>query len=218
MGTVSAPRDPWSDPATETEAGAPYAGPPPTAPSWTARSGGWTPPVAPSGVPWPQPWPPPPPRPQRPGQVIGAAVLVLVQAAAVALATAYLRLLGSVFSMAAGQPGFPAGGRALAAQAGTLAVVQLVSVLVLVAAGVLALTRRGPLSRWALVGAAALQLALAAWWAVRLLTAFDTGTGAFLVLVLLFAAAPAAALGLAVSRSARAWSAGTPDGGTTPHR
>ena len=218
VGTVSDPRDPWSDPATQTEAGVPYDGPPPTAPYPPARYGGWAPPVAPYGAPWPQPWPPAPRPPQRPGQVIGAAVLAFVQAAAVALATAYLQLLGSVFAMAAGQPGFPADGAALAAEAGTLAAVQLVSVVVLVAAGVLALTRRGPLSRWALVGAFALQLALAAWWAVRLLTAFDTGRGVFLVLVLALAAAPAVALGLAVGRPARAWFASTSDGGTTPHR
>ena len=209
---MSAPPNPWSDPATETEAGAPYAGPPPTTmPYWTAP--GWPPPS-----PWPQPWPPVPRRPQRPGQVVAAAMLALVQAAAVALATAYLQLLVAVFAMAADQPGFPADGADLVAEAGTVAAVQLVSVVVLVAAGVLALTRRSPLSRWALVGAFALQLALAAWWAVRLLTAFDTGRGVFLVLVLALAAAPAVALGLAVGRPARAWFAGTSDGGTTPHR
>ena len=220
MDPVTPHPSPWSDPATETEPGAPYAGPPPTAPYPPARYGGWAPPVAP----WPPLWPPAatrppaPPRPQRPGQVIAAAVLAFVQAAAVALATAYLRLLGSVFAMAAAQPGFPADGAALAAEVGALAVVQLVSVAVLVAAGVLALARRSPLSRWALVAAFALQLALAAWWAVRLLTAFDTGRGVFLVLVVCFAAAPAVALGLTVGRPAREWFAGSPDGGTTPHR
>lgn len=218
MDPVTPYPSPWSDPATETEPGAPYAGPPPTAPYPPARYGGWAPPVGPYGAPWPPPWPPAPRRPQRPGQVIGAAVLAFVQAAAVALATAYLQLLGSVFAMAASQPGFPADGAALAAEAGTLAVVQLVSVVVLVAAGVLALTRRSPLSRWALVGAFGLQLALAAWWGVRLLTAFDTGRGVLLVLVLALAAAPAVALGLAVGRPARAWFAGASDRGTPPHR
>ena len=61
-------------------------------------------------------------------------------------------------SVSADQPGFPADGAALVAEAGTVAAVQLVSVVVLVAAGVLALTRRSPLSRWALVGAFALGL------------------------------------------------------------
>jgi hypothetical protein len=232
---VGAHRDPWSDPATETEPGAPYAGPPPTAPyrpaaeGWPGPAGpypqasphpwphawppAWPPPSPP---PWPHPWPPAPARPQRPGQVVGAAVLALVQAAGVAVATAYVQLLGAVFSMAAGQPGLPAGGAALAAEAGTLAVVQLVSVVLLVAGGVLALVRRSPLARWTLVAAAALQLALAAYWAVRLLAVLDAGVAP--VLVLVFAAAPAVALGLAVGRPARAWFAGGPDAGSAAHR
>jgi hypothetical protein len=210
--TGAAP-NPWSDPATETRPGAPYAGPPPTTmPYWTAPGR----PPTPYGTAWPQPWPPAPSRPQRPGQVIGAAVLGFVQAAGVAVATAYLQLLGSVFSMAADAPGFPGGGAALAAEAGTLAVVQLVSIVLLVAGGVLALTRRSTLARWTLVAGLALQLALAAYWAVRLLTVL--GAGVFPVLVLCFAAAPAVALGLAFSGPARAWFAGSPDGGTTPHR
>lgn len=218
VDAVSSPPDPWSDPATQTEPGAPYAGPPPTTP-YRPAPGGWPGQAAPYAQPWPQawpqPWPPPPVRPGRPGQVVGAAVLAFVQAAAVALATAYLQLLGSVFSLAADQPGFPADGAALAAEAGTLAVVQLVSVVVLVAGGILALTRRSPLARWTLVAAFALQLALAAYWAVRLLTVL--GAGVLPVLVLFLAAAPAVALGLAVGRPARAWFADSPDG-RSPHR
>ena len=217
---MSTPPNPWSDPATETHPGPPYAGPPPTTP-YRPAPWGW-PPVAAYGAPWPppwtQPWPPVPSRPQRPGQVIAAAVLAFVQAAGVALATAYLQLLTTVFSMAAGGPGFPADGAALAAEAGVLGVVQLGSVLVLVLGGVLALTRRSAPARWTLVAALALQLALAAYWAVRLLGAFDSRPGVLLVLVLFFAAAPAVALGLTVGRPARAWFAGGRDGGTAPHR
>ncbi len=201
---------PWSDPATETEPGAPYAGPPPTLPYRT--------PAVPHAAPWPQPWPPAPARPQRPAQVIAAAVLVLVQAAGVALASAYLQLLGSVFSMAADEPGFPADAAALAAEAGVLAVVQLVSVVVLVVAGVLALTSRRPLARWALGAACALQLALAGYWAARLLGAFGSASGLLPLVVLCAAAAPAVALGLSVGRPARAWFGGDPAGGTSPHR
>ena len=98
MGAVSTPPNPWSDPATETEPGAPYAGPPPTTP-YRSAPGGWPGQAAPYAQAWPQPWPqpwPPPARRGRPGQVIGAAVLAFLQAAAVALATAYLQLLGSV--------------------------------------------------------------------------------------------------------------------------
>ena len=202
------PPNPWSDPATETEPGAPYAGPPPTTP-YRPTPGDWPGQAPPYAQAWPQPWTPPavrPGRPGRPGQVIGAAVLAFVQAAAVALATAYLQLLGSVFSLAADQPGFPADGAALAAEAGTLGVVQLVSVVVLVAGGVLALLHRSPLARWTLAAAFALQLALAAYWAVRLLTVL--GAGVLPVLVLFFAAAPAVALGLSVNRAARAWFTG----------
>lgn len=228
VGAVSAP-DPWSDPATETEPGVPYAGPPPTTPyrpfpvGWPGQAAphaqAWPQPWPPAQAwpqPWPQAWPPAPSRPRRPGQVVGAAVLAFVQAAAVTLATAYLQLLGSVFSMAADEPGFPADGAALAAEVGTLAVVQLVSVLVLVVGGVLALVRRAPLARWTLVAAFALQLALAAYWAVRLLTVL--GAGVVPLLTVSFAAAPAVALGLAVGRPARAWFAGAPDRGSTPHR
>jgi hypothetical protein len=220
MDPVSAQPSPWSDPATETQPGAPYAGPPPTTPYRPAP--GWTLP-APYGTAWPhpgwpQPWPPAGARPQRPGQVIAAAVLAFVQAAVVALATAYLQLLGTVFSMAAGEPGFPADGAALAAEAGVLSLVQLVSVVLLVAAGVLALTRRRAVVRWALAAAFALQLALTAYWAARLLGAFGSASGVLLFLVVCFAAGPAVALGLSVGRPARAWFASSPDGGTTPHR
>ena len=220
MDPVSAQPSPWSDPATETQPGAPYAGPPPTTPYRPAP--GWTLP-APYGTAWPhpgwpQPWPPAGARPQRPGQVIAAAVLAFVQAAVVALATAYLQLLGTVFSMAAGEPGFPADGAALAAEAGVLSLVQLVSVVLLVAAGVLALTRRRAVVRWALAAAFALQLALTAYWAARLLGAFGSAPGVLLFLVVCFAAGPAVALGLSVGRPARAGFAGRPDGRTTPHR
>jgi hypothetical protein len=150
--------------------------------------------------------------------VIAAAVLAFVQAAGVALATAYLQLLGTVFSMAAGEPGFPADGAALAAEASVLSLVQLASVVLLLTAGVLGLVSRRPVARWTMVAAFALQLSLAAYWAARLLSVLDQGAGVLAALVLGFAAAPAVALGLAVGRPARAWFVGSPDGGTTPHR
>ena len=126
---MSTQPSPWSDPATETEPGAPYAGPPPTTMPYRVPA---APHAGPWPQPWPQPWPPESARPQRPGQVIAAAVLCFVQAAGVALATAYVQLLGAVFSMAAGEPGFPADGAALAAEASALSLVQLVSVVLLV--------------------------------------------------------------------------------------
>ncbi|SNS47985.1 hypothetical protein SAMN06893096_104297 [Geodermatophilus pulveris] len=145
-------------------------------------------------------------------------MLVLVQAAGVALVTAYLQLLASVLSAAVGRPGFPAGAAVLVAEAGTLAVVQLVSVVLLVTAGALALATRRPVARWSLVAASGLQLALAAYWAVRLVALLDGGAAVLALLVVVAAAAPAAALGLSVGAPARAWFAGSPTGGGPPHR
>ncbi|MGY1638087.1 hypothetical protein ACI78V_15685 [Geodermatophilus sp. SYSU D00742] len=217
---MSAPRDPWSDPATQTEQGAPYAGPPPTAavPPWMGppygAPGDWSPygatpygaPYAPYGM----PWPPPPAGPRRPGQVVAAAVLAFVQAAGVAVASAYVFLVASLFTLADGEPGFPGDGRALAAEATVLAAVQIVSVVALVVGGVMVLSRRSRAARRTLVAALGLQVALAVYWAVRLMAFLGQVPGADPSAVLLFgvfcfAVAPAVALGLSAGRSAREW-------------
>ncbi|MGY1689636.1 hypothetical protein [Geodermatophilus sp. SYSU D01105] len=224
---MTEPRSPWSDPATETEPGAPYAGPPPTAPAWTPQYGappaygalpahGWP---APYGTPWAVP----PRGPRRPGQVVAAAVLAFVQAGVVALASAYVFLLASVFTLAEGEVGFPADAGALATEATTVAGVQLASVVALVVAGVLALNRRSAAARWTLVAALAVQVALAAYWWLRLegLSGAAIGSGpsaVVLVGILCFAAPPAVALGLANSRPARVWFAGAPEEGAAPSR
>ncbi|MFW3169043.1 hypothetical protein [Geodermatophilus sp. CPCC 206100] len=219
---MSAP-DPWSDPRTETEHGPPYAGPPPTAPvpPWGQPYG------APPGYGWPAPygapWPPAPTGPRRPGQVIAAAVLAFVQAAAVAFASAYVVLLASLFSLGGGEAGFPADGSGLATEATVLAFVQVASVVALVVGGIMALNRRSPAARWTLVGALAVQLALAAYWAVRLVALLEGAVGPDPSAVLLFgvfcfAAAPAVGLGLLCSRSARAWFAGASGAAVPPHR
>ncbi|MGY1594603.1 hypothetical protein ACI79D_21730 [Geodermatophilus sp. SYSU D00708] len=215
---MSTPRDPWSDPATETEPGAPYAGPPPTAPAWVppgygAPAYGW--PVA-----YGPPWPVVPRGPRRPGQVIAAAVLAFVQAGVVAFASAYVFLLASVFSLAEGEPGFPADADALATEATAVAAVQIGSVVALVVTGIVALNRRGAVARWALVAALALQLALAAYWWARL-DGLSEAVGpdpsaVALFGVACFAAGPAVALGLVSSRPAREWFASRE--GTAPDR
>ncbi|RBY74484.1 hypothetical protein DQ238_21840 [Geodermatophilus sp. TF02-6] len=228
---MSTPPSPWSDPTTPTEPGDPYPGRPATAPpSWGPPAGissGW-PVYAPHGHPWAAgpygvPWLPGPAAPRRPGQLVAAAVLAFVQAAVVALASAYVFLLGSLVALAAGEPGFPADGQALATEATVVAAVQVGSVVALVVGGVVALNRRTPAARWMLVAALGLQLVLAGYWAVRLLVLLDDAVGpdpsaALLPGVLCFATAPAVALGLAVSRSVREWSTGDPGAGAAPSR
>ncbi|SFL18204.1 hypothetical protein [Geodermatophilus ruber] len=230
---MSGPVDPWSDPAGGTGAGAPYAGPPVTAPasSWgTPAPYGWPPaspygaapygwpPAGPYGMPWP-----PQGGPRLPGQVIAAAVLAFVQAGVVALTSAYVFLLASVFTLAAAEPGFPGDGEALATEASVLAALQVVSVIVLVAGGILALNRRSPGARRTLLAALGAQVALALYWAVRLLALAEGAVGSnpsavLLFAVFCFAAAPAVGLGLLVGRPAREWFGGTPGEGTTQHR
>ena len=108
---TGAPRDPWSDPTTPTEPGAPYVGPPPTAPyaSPAPYPGGYPMPYgqpAPYGQPpygYPALWGPPP-GPRRLGQVVAAAVLSFVQAAVVGFASLYLWMFLSIGSIAAPPP------------------------------------------------------------------------------------------------------------------
>ncbi|SHH30813.1 hypothetical protein [Geodermatophilus nigrescens] len=209
------PASPWSDPATETEPVA-YAGPPVSAPPPQPYPGGWAPP----GYGWPpQQWPaygpPAPARPRRPGQVVAAAVLSFVQAAAVALSSAYLLLLASTFGFLATEFGGDAQADALVTEATVVTVVQLLSAVALVVGGVLVLNRRGR-GTWAtLVAALGVQLALSLYWVVRLSTldGFSddvVGPAAVLVVgVLFFTAAPAVALGLLLVGPVRRWAAGT---------
>ena len=104
-------------------------------------------------------------------------------------------------------PGDAAG---LAAEGTALVVVQLVAAAVLVVGGILALARRTrPV--WLLLGAAlAVQLLLALYWSVRVVALLSDlpgpdPTGVFLAGTFAFAAAPAVALGLLLSRPARRW-------------
>src|SRR3954451_20025032 len=120
---------PWADPTTPTQPGAPYQGPPPTAPpSGSPPQYGLAPPAgrpargppppappcgyppqygyaAPYGQPgygYPPPWGPVPPnRPQRPGPVITSAVLAFVQAGVVLIASLYVWFITSMVGLAA---------------------------------------------------------------------------------------------------------------------
>jgi hypothetical protein len=224
-------RDPWADPATQTEPGAPYAGPPPThppaAPPYGGGPYGWPsygpgpygPPAhgpAPYGPPYgyPAPWGPVPPRgATRPGQVITSAVLAFVQAAMVLIASLYVWFFASLVDVVAAdspETFTPATASALATEGRVLALVQLVSAILLVLAGTLALSRRTrPIWRL-LVVAHAVQVLLSVYWAVRLVMLVDepAGSGAegpLIMLTLVFAAAPLVGLGMVLLGAGRRW-------------
>jgi hypothetical protein len=217
---VTAPRDPWADPATAIRDGDPYPGPPTTGPagpaSWPqapAWPHGSTPGYG-AGYGWPPPYQgypawgwAPPPRSGRPGQVIAAAVLALVQAGLVLFASLYLYLIVSVVGFVEDQAGVaPVGSAALVAEGRTLLVLQLASVVLLVVAGVLALNRRRRSAWWTLVAAHAVQVVLAVYWVVRFSALSDTGAGQPLAaFALFFLAGPAVAVGLLVAGPARRW-------------
>ena len=220
---MTGPRpDPWADPRTETETGAPYAGPPVTgpAPAWPPSgygppAGYGAPPYGYGGHPQPSPawgWPGPPPAPRRPGQVIAAAVLAFVQAAMVLIASIYVFMFAALAELAAGTPGFSRSrSEELALEGQILAVVQLVSAVALVVAGIMALTRRTRSTWTTLVAALGLQVALAVYWLVRLTGLVGTGlddAGALAFASLMLAAGPAVALGLVITGAGRRWFAG----------
>jgi hypothetical protein len=210
---------PWADPTTPTEPGPPYGGPPPMQPAFQPHAGqpaGWGYPApygtapygtAPYGA---APWGPAPPRPQRPGQVISAAVLAFAQATVVMIASLYLWFFASVAELAAsGSGGVWAPGRvdALAAEGTVLAIVQLLSAVLLVGAGVWALNRRARGPWRLLVAALAVQLVLAAYWTVRLMSELDgVDTGRTIIsFAMFFAAGPLVGLGMLLVGPGRRW-------------
>jgi hypothetical protein len=150
--------------------------------------------------------------PRRPGQVVTAAVLALVQAALVAFASAYLLLFASVLGIDVDTDGvIDPRAAAIADEARVLAWVQFASVVALLAAGVLALNRRDRGTGLALMAALGGQLLLALYWVVRIVGVLEDIPGpddAVPVLVfgaLVFAAGPAVGVGLLVARSSREW-------------
>jgi hypothetical protein len=224
---------PWADPTTPTEPGPPYGGPPPMQPAFQPHAGqpaGWGYPApygtapygtapygtapygtAPYGT---APWGPVPPRrPQRPGQVITAAVLAFAQATVVMIASLYLWFFASIAELAAsGSGGVWAPGRvdALAAEGTVLAIVQLLSAVLLVGAGVWALNRRTRAPWRLLVAALAVQLVLAGYWTVRLMSELggvDTGR-TIISFALFFAAGPLVGLGMLLVGPGRRWFGG----------
>ncbi len=220
---MSSSRDPWADPSTPTEPGSPYAGPPQTAPP----GAGWAPPgygppgygapgpipygYPPAGYGYPAPWPVVPRGPRRPGQVIASAVLAFVQAAMVIIASLYVWFFASIATVAtAGAPeSFDA--QDLATEGTVLAAVQVISAVLLVTAGVLALNRRSRTTWLLLVAAHALQILLSIYWLVRLLSLADAASGpadidsVLAAATLFFAAGPLVGLGLVAVGAGRRW-------------
>jgi hypothetical protein len=217
---VTAPGNPWADPATTTEAVA-YGGPPPTTPyaAPPAFHPGTHPGAAYPGWPvpaqyWPAYGPPVPARPRRPGQVVASAVLAFVQAGLVALTSAYVLLLASTLGVVSTGFGGDAEADALVTEGVVVTVVQVLSVVALVVGGILVLNRRSRSSWLTLVVALAVQLVIALYWLVRLstlgtLTEDVVGsTGLLVAAVLFYVAAPAVALGLLLVGSVRRWADG----------
>ncbi|CCG03179.1 hypothetical protein [Blastococcus saxobsidens] len=226
---MSAPRDPWSDPASPTEQVPAYGGPPPTVPP---PGYGYGPPGPYGPVPPPYGYGPPPPYgypgpyappypagpygpgPQRrPGQVVGAAVLTFVQALLVLIASLYVWFFASIAELAIEQTptAAPAVFHEFAREGTVLSIVQIVAVVLLVAAGILALNRRTRVAWLLLVGAHVVQLVLTAYWWAELndllgpAAAGEDVGGVLSALSLFFAAAPLVALGLVLFGGGRRW-------------
>jgi hypothetical protein len=134
-----------------------------------------------------------------------------VQTGIVLIASLYLWFFASMIDLAAADnPAIFGSSRAqaLSTEGTTLAVVQLLSCVLLVAAGVRALSARTRAAWLLTAGAHAAQLALALYWTVRLVSltnevpGADGGPVAFTVF---FAAAPAVGLGMVVVGPGRRW-------------
>jgi hypothetical protein len=208
---------PWADPATPTQPGPPYQGPPPTAPAYGYPPQYGQPASYGYGYPaygYPGPWGSvPPQRPQRPGQVITSAVLAFVQAGVVLIASLYLYFFTSMIGLAAqDNPAIFASSRmqSLTTEATVLALLQVLSVVLLIVGGVRALASRTR-TAWVLaVGAHAVQVVLALYWAVRLATIVGDlpgggAEGTPAAFTIFFAAAPVVGLGLLLLGSGRHW-------------
>ena len=212
-GWGEAPGSPWADPSTATEPGLPYAGPPPTAPQqWGPPPYGYPQPyaAAPWGAPYGYPLPPRPP--QRPGQVITAAVLAFAQSVVVIIASLYVWFFASIADLAAAD-GVAAPGtiESLAAEGTVLALVQIVSAVLLIGAGVWALNSRRRGAGLLLAVALGVQVVLSAYRLVRLQSEFGGSEtdGTILAFSLFFAVAPLVGLGMLFVGPGRNWFDGT---------
>ena len=204
---------PWADPATQTQPGSPYLGPPPTMPA-PYQPYGYPAPYGYPGYGHPGPWGPVPTRrPQRPGSVITSAVLAFVQAGIVLIASLYVWFFASVIDvLAEDNPAVFGSSRmeSLATEVTVLAIIQLVSVVLLIVAGIRVLTARTGAAWLLAVAAHAVQIVLAVYWAVRLVALMNEApgadaTGTLAAVTIVFAAAPVVGLGMVVAGSGRRW-------------
>jgi len=137
-------------------------------------------------------------------------VLAFAQAVIVLIASLYLWFIASITGVAFPEAGGgPAPGdlQALTTEGTVLAVVQLLSAVALVAAGVWGLNSRRRGVWLLLVGALAVQVVLALYWALRLQSevgGFDT-EGAIAAFSMFFAAGPVVGLGMLLVGPARRW-------------
>jgi hypothetical protein len=164
---------------------------------------------------YPPAWAVAPRGPRRPGQVTGAAVLSFVQAGLVLLATLYVWLLVSMGRLESQAIHGPSNGGPLVVEGTVLAIIQVLSVAALIAAGALALSRRSRFAWGVVLVASAVQVGLAGYWAARLSTLLSdlpsgAPDGAFAVFSVVFAAGPLVTLGLVLFAPGRRWFDGTP--------
>jgi hypothetical protein len=145
-------------------------------------------------------------------------VLAFVQSGVVLFASLYLWFIASFVDLAA-QQGDPSLSSArldaLTTEGTVLAVVQLVSVVLLVAAGIRALTARTRAAWLLTVAAQGVQIVLAIYWAIRLTTLLDElpgagPQGAMAAFTIVFAAAPLVGLGMVLAGPGRRWFDGPP--------
>jgi hypothetical protein len=147
--------------------------------------------------------------------LITAVVLAFAQAVVVLIASLYLWFFASLADVATAEAGGvydPTTIDALATEGTALAIVQLVSAVLLIGAGVWALNSRRRGAGLLLAVALGFQVVLAGYWAVRLLAemgGFDT-EGAVLAFALFFAAGPLVGLGMLLVGPGRRWFGGTP--------
>jgi hypothetical protein len=140
-------------------------------------------------------------------------VLAFVQAGVVLIASLYLYFFTSMIGLAAqDNPAIFASSRmqSLTTEATVLALLQVLSVVLLIVGGVRALASRTR-TAWVLaVGAHAVQVVLALYWAVRLATIVGDlpgggAEGTPAAFTIFFAAAPVVGLGLLLLGSGRHW-------------
>jgi hypothetical protein len=140
-------------------------------------------------------------------------VLAFVQAGVVLFASLYVWFIASFVGLAAqqGDPGLSSARLdSLTTEGTVLAIVQLVSVVLLVIAGIRALSA-GTRGAWLLVVAAhGVQIVLSGYWTIRLISLINDipgagGNGAFAAFTIVFAASPLVGLGMVVAGPGRRW-------------